>query len=93
MAGLKTLSLVMFDVQGAFNGVHPSVFAEQLRERRIPGDLVAWTESFCNGRQALLVVGDYESTVRDIERAGMHQSSPLSPYCMYRTARTLCGVG
>ena len=37
----KVLSLVSFDVQGAFNGVHPSVLAGRLRERRVPGDLVA----------------------------------------------------
>lgn len=36
------LSLVSFDVQGSFSGVHPPILAERLRERRIPGDLVAW---------------------------------------------------
>lgn len=30
------LSLVSFDEQGAFNGVHPPVLAERLREKRIP---------------------------------------------------------
>lgn len=38
----KILSLVSFDVQGVFNGVHPSVLAERLRERRVPGDMVTW---------------------------------------------------
>jgi hypothetical protein len=75
----RVLSLVSFDVQGAFNGMHPSVLAERLRERRIPGDLVAWIESFCNGRKASVVVGDYESPVQDIEHAGIPQGSPLSP--------------
>lgn len=32
----KVLSLVSFDVQGDFNGVHPSVLAVRLRERKIP---------------------------------------------------------
>ncbi|KAL1581903.1 hypothetical protein WHR41_09480 [Cladosporium halotolerans] len=75
----KTLSLVSFDVQGAFNGVHPSVLAERLRERRVPGDLVAWIESFCNRRKASVVVGDYESPISEIEHAGILQGSPLSP--------------
>jgi hypothetical protein len=75
----KILSLVSFDVQGAFNGVHPSVLADRLRERRVPGDLVAWIESFCNGRKASVVVGDYESSVQDIGHAGIPQGSPLSP--------------
>ncbi|OQN95262.1 hypothetical protein B0A48_18586 [Cryoendolithus antarcticus] len=49
------LSLVSFDVQGAFNGVHSSMLVERLRERRTPGDLVAWIERFCNGRKASVV--------------------------------------
>lgn len=77
--GGRVLSLVSFDVQGAFNGVHPSVLASRLRERRIPSDLVAWIESFCSGRKASVVVGDYESPVQDIEHAGIPQGSPLSP--------------
>jgi hypothetical protein len=75
----RILSLVSFDVQGAFNGVHPSVLADRLRERRVPGDLVSWIESFCNGRKASVVVGDYESPISDIEHAGIPQGSPLSP--------------
>lgn len=75
----KTLSLVSFDVQGAFNGVHPSVLADRLRERRVPGDMVAWIESFCNGRKASVVVGDYESPISEIKHAGIPQGSPLSP--------------
>jgi hypothetical protein len=75
----RVLSLVSFDVQGAFNGVHPSVLADRLRERKIPGDLVTWIESFCNGRKASVVVGDYESPISEIEHAGIPQGSPLSP--------------
>lgn len=57
----RVLSLVSFDVQGAFNGVHPSVLAVRLRESKIPTSLMAWIESFCSGRKASVVVGDYES--------------------------------
>jgi hypothetical protein len=73
------LSLVSFDVQSAFNGVHPSVLAERLRARRVPEDLVAWIECFCNGRKASVVVGDYKSPVQYIEHAGIPRGSPLSP--------------
>lgn len=75
----RVLSLVSFDVQGAFNGVHTSVLAGRLRERRIPPELVAWIESFCSGRKASVVVGDYESPARAIEHTGIPQGSPLSP--------------
>jgi hypothetical protein len=75
----RVLSLVSFDVQGAFNGVHPSVLAERLRERRVPGDLVTWIESLCNGKKASEVVGDYEASISEIEHVGIPQGSPLSP--------------
>jgi hypothetical protein len=71
----RVLSLVSFDVQGAY----PSVLANRWRERRIPGDLVAWVESFCNGRKASVVVGDYESPISEIEHVGIPQGSPLLP--------------
>ena len=77
--GQRVLSLVSFDVQGAFNGVHTSVLCQRLCERRIPKDLVQWIESFCSNRKASVVVGEFESTVQDIEHAGVPQGSPLSP--------------
>jgi hypothetical protein len=60
----RVLSLVSFDVQGVFNGVYPTVLAEWLRERKIPGDLMAWIEDFCNGRKASVVVSDYAPSYR-----------------------------
>lgn len=66
-------------VQKAFNGVHPSVLAVHLRERKIPTSLVAWMESFCSDRSASVSVGDYESSVWEIQHAGIPQGSPLSP--------------
>jgi hypothetical protein len=40
---------------------------------------VTWIGSFCNGRKASVVVGDYESPISEIEHAGIPQWSPLSP--------------
>jgi len=76
--GQRVLSLVSFDVQGAFNGVHTTVLCQRLRERRIPEDLVLWIQSFCSNRKASVVVGDFESPVQDIAHAGIPQGSPLS---------------
>lgn len=42
----KVLSLVTFDVKGAFNGVAGDVLLERLRRRRIPETLVCWIEEF-----------------------------------------------
>lgn len=53
----RVLSLVTFDVQGAFNDVHPRVLAARLRDRRVPLAVVRWVRNFCTGRQGSVVVG------------------------------------
>jgi hypothetical protein len=45
--GKRTLSLVLFDVQGAFNGVHSSVLYRRLVQRRVPVQIAAWVKDFC----------------------------------------------
>jgi hypothetical protein len=75
----KVLSLVSFDVKGAYNGVDRSVLLRRLRERRIPEVLVRWVDSFCSSRRASIVVNAYQSEEMAIEHAGLPQGSPLSP--------------
>jgi hypothetical protein len=43
----KVLTLVSFDVKGAFNGVHASILRQRLAERRVPHQAVEWIEDFC----------------------------------------------
>lgn len=62
--GKKTLSVVSFDVKGAYNGVAKVPLAARLRERRIPGKLVTWIEDFCTSRQASVMVNGYTSEVQ-----------------------------
>jgi hypothetical protein len=83
--GGKVLSLVTFDVQGAFNGVHPEVLCERMQQRQIPAELVGWVRSFCSDRTASVLVGQYKSDTIQIQHAGIPQGSPLSPilYVMY----------
>ena len=75
----KVLSLVTFDVQGAFNGVHPKVLEKRLRERSVPDSMVRWIRSFCEQRTGRVVVGNYTSPLSPIVHAGIPQGSPLSP--------------
>lgn len=75
----KVLSLVSFDVKGAYNGVDRGVLMRRLRERRIPEFLIRWVDSFCSWRRASIVVNMYQSEEMDIEHAGLPQGSPLSP--------------
>ena len=75
----KILTLISFDVEGAFNGVHSKVLVRRLRERRAPEQAVRWISDFCTGRKAKVVVGKYESEVKGIDFPGIPQGSPLSP--------------
>jgi hypothetical protein len=69
--GGKILTLVSFDVKGAFNGVHSKVLEGRLAARRVPLPVVDWIGDFCSGRRAQVVVGGYESEVAEIEYAGI----------------------
>ncbi|PSK37231.1 hypothetical protein B9Z65_1973 [Elsinoe australis] len=75
----KILTLVSFDVKGAFNGVHAHVLEQRLRARRVPEQAVQWIRNFCSERRAKVTLGSYESEPRDIEYPGIPQGSPLSP--------------
>jgi hypothetical protein len=48
----KILSLVSFDVKGAFNRVHTRVLTQQLAERRVPNLIVEWIGDFVSNRHA-----------------------------------------
>lgn len=75
----KVLSLVTFDIQGAFNGVAKDVLCSRLRERHIPEKLVKWILNFCSDRKATIVVNDESSKQATLHDAGLPQGSPLSP--------------
>jgi hypothetical protein len=73
----RVLSLVSFDVKGAFNGVHSDVLERRLSARRIPTPAVKWIRDFCDSRHAQVTVGSFESVVSLIKYAGIPQGSPL----------------
>ncbi|KAB2568601.1 putative RNA-directed DNA polymerase from transposon BS [Lasiodiplodia theobromae] len=75
----KVLSLLSFDVKGAYNGVARDVLLHRLRQRRIPEVLIRWVEAFCSNRSASVVVNGKTSRVTDLPQAGLPQGSPLSP--------------
>ena len=75
----NVLTLITFDVQGAYNGVKADLMAERLRQRKIPEKIVKWVESFCTNRKACLAFGKYCSEILSLVEAGLPQGSPLSP--------------
>lgn len=75
----KVLSLVSFDVKGAYNGVPREVMTGRLAKKGIPANIVQWVSSFCTRRRATVVVNGMETEAMDIAFPGLPQGSPLSP--------------
>lgn len=77
--GKKILSLVSFDVQGAYNNVSTVPKFRRLRQRQIPETIVQWVQDFCTDRQACILVNGYASEVQKLPQAGLPQGSALAP--------------
>ncbi|OAQ59004.2 endonuclease/exonuclease/phosphatase [Pochonia chlamydosporia 170] len=75
----KVLSLISFDVKGAYNGVCKERLLQRMIARGIPGGQVRWTDAFCSGKTACVVVNGHTSERRELSRSGLPQGSPLSP--------------
>ena len=75
----KVLSLLSFDVKGAYNGVDRNVLLRRLRGRQVPEVVARWVQSFCSDRQACVTVNGETSDMMDLPQAGLPQGSPLSP--------------
>ncbi|MGH2638266.1 MAG: reverse transcriptase domain-containing protein, partial [Rhabdochlamydiaceae bacterium] len=81
----RVLSLVTFDVQGAYNGVNKEVLQQRLLEVGIPRKLTEWVKSFCSDRKATITFEGYNSASQEIRHPGLPQGSPFSPilYIIY----------
>ncbi|KAJ6020347.1 hypothetical protein N7522_000422 [Penicillium canescens] len=77
--GRRVLSLISFDVKGAYNGVCKERLLQRMKARGIPGDLLRWVEAFCSERTATIQINGQVSEVQSLPQAGLPQGSPLSP--------------
>lgn len=75
----KVLSLVSFDVKGAYNGVYKERLLQRLAARGLPPELVRWIDAFCSERTATMLVNGYTAEQQQLPQAGLPQGSPLSP--------------
>lgn len=75
----RVLSLVSFDVKGAYNGVYKERLLQRLAARGIPSALVRWVDAFCSQRTATIIVNGQASEQQRLPQAGLPQGSPLSP--------------
>lgn len=75
----KVLSLVSFDVKGAYNGVYKDRLLQRLTARGILPIVVRWIDAFCSQRTATIQVNGHTSPQRPLPQAGLPQGLPLSP--------------
>ena len=75
----RVVTLVAFDLKGAFNGVNKTVLDARLGQRGIPIQARKWIQSFMEDRTASIHFDDFETEVAAVPHAGLAQGSPLSP--------------
>jgi hypothetical protein len=71
MLGEAKLSLVPFDVKGAYNSVARGPLLEMSRQERIPETIVKWIQHFCTNRKANVVVNGFTSELEDPPQSGL----------------------
>jgi hypothetical protein len=54
--GQQVLSLISFDVKGAYNGVCKEQLLQRMKARGILEDLLQWVEAFCSEQTATIQI-------------------------------------
>ncbi|THC87933.1 hypothetical protein EYZ11_012624 [Aspergillus tanneri] len=75
----KVVTLIAFDLKGAFNRVNKVSLDVRLQARRIPAVARKWIASFMSDRHASIGFDDFRTEVTPLANAGLAQGSPLSP--------------
>lgn len=75
----KVVTLVAFDLKGAFNGVNKASLNASLQKRQIPTVARKWIASFMSDRHANIGFDDFRTETEPLVHAGLAQGSPLSP--------------
>ena len=73
------MTLIAFDLKGAFNGVNKISLDASLRAKGIPAIARKWIASFMSERYASIGFDDFRTEVAPLVNAGLAQGSPLSP--------------
>jgi ribonuclease HI len=76
---LGVVTLIAFDLKGAFNGVNKISLDARLRAKGIPAIARKWIASFMSDRFASIGFDDFRTEVALLANAGLAQGSPLSP--------------
>ncbi|KAF7118717.1 hypothetical protein CNMCM5793_008337 [Aspergillus hiratsukae] len=75
----RVVTLIAFDLKGAFNGVNKISLDARLRVKGIPTVARKWIASFMSDRFANIGFDDFRTEIAPLDNAGLAQGSPLSP--------------
>lgn len=75
----RVVTLIAFDLKGAFNGVKATTLDARLLEKGIPTPARRWIQSFMQDRTASIHFDGFSTKVSALQNAGLAQGSPLSP--------------
>ncbi|OBS16816.1 hypothetical protein FPOA_12588 [Fusarium poae] len=67
------VSLVSFDVKGAYNGVCKERLLQRMKARGIPEGLLRWVDAFCSERTVTIMINGQSSESRPLPQAGLPQ--------------------
>lgn len=84
----KVVTLVAFDLKGAFNGVKANVLDRCLANKGIPRIIRNWIASFMQHRTAGIRFDDYCNKPSPLKYDSLAQGLPLSPPLSLSTMRT-----
>ena len=75
----KVVTLISFDLKGAFNGVNWVSLHYSLQARGVPMVVRKWISSFMSDRHVNIGFDDFRTETEPLAHAGLAQGSPLSP--------------
>lgn len=69
--GRRVVSLISFDVKGAYNGVCKERLLQRMKARGVPEDLLRWVEAFCSERTAAIQINGQLSEIQGWTATGL----------------------